>query len=285
MHFFKKMLTTISTLFLLFGFIAPSASAATLYNGPLFTISPDSIQSGGATSLILTSETSDTFVTPPAGSFQCNPALPSTCFFPLQSCPVGSTFWYGVYQVVLTLANGTDYLLGSATTSGLANPFAGRYTQNANPNLAFAPSINVTTGDSLDIPIGPGASNFFVGTSSLPNPPENVNPAGPYYWWNHDTDNRENSGFNPTVATGTYLIDVEGEVYCGGTLPLGTYGTTIFYDAHNLAFTVTSTPVTGATRTIGWWQTHLDLLQATWAAYINAHPGGATICGVTIPSA
>jgi hypothetical protein len=48
---------------------------------------------------------------------------------------------------------------------------------------------------------------------------------------------------------------------------------------------VTLSTGVGVTRTQGFWATHLDLLKTTWAAYIAAHPGGATICGVTITTA
>ncbi len=196
--------------------------------------------------------------------------------------------YYQIYQVVVTDPNGNEYMLGSAFTSGLANQYFDTLRFTGSPGGPFAPSINASSTDSGAIPFGQGVGGFFALTSNLANPPVNVNPEGPYYWWtvagNVNGANLrldQNPSINPTSITGTYTYDLEGHVYCASSDGPSTGG--LFFDAR-MEFIVT--PSTGGpTRTIGWWQTHLAFEQSTWAAYIAANPGGATICGMTVTTA
>ena len=271
----KKNILAITALITLLIPAISTATAATYY-GPSFSVTP-SITPGQPISITMTVGSSSTFTAPPAGSALCNIANPSTCFFPLQAC---TTFgYYQINQATITDPNGNAYMLGSSVTSGLANPFIGRFTNS--PGGPFAPAINGSQTDVLTMPFGAGAGGFTM-TSNLPNPPNNVSPEGPYYWWTvagnvHGSDLRldQNPTINPTTTSGTYNADLEGAVYCGSSR--------LFFDA-SMEFIVTP-GIGGPTRTIGWWQTHLAAENATWNAYLASHPGGASICGVTILTA
>lgn len=264
----------------------PVALAQTYY-GPSLSVT-SSVTSGMTVTMSLVTGSGSTFTAPPTGSdVPCNPADPSTCSFPLQSCPTGSFNYYQINQATVTDPNGNEYMLGSATTSGLTNPSIGRFTGSTGnyPTSAFAPAINVSSTDSGSIPFGTAAGDFFALTSNLPNPPNNVNPEGPYYWWTV-TGNANGAGLRldqttiqPTSTVGTYTFDLEGLVFCTGSSP-------IFFDAA-LQFTVfpAPPPSTGVTRTIGFWKTHLAFMEATWSTYIAANPSGASICGLTITTA
>lgn len=216
-----------------------SPALAQPFYGPSLTLSPATVTSGGTVTALLSSGSSATFGAPPAGSNLCNPTTPSTCFFPLQACD-GSLNYYQINQVTVTDPNKNAFLLGSAVTSGMANAYIGspRYT-----SAGFAPSINVSQTDSGSIPFGTGAGGFFALTSSLANPPNNVNPEGPFYWWTvagnaYGSNLRldQNPSINPTSVVGTYSYDIEGQVFCSNTTPL-------FFDA-SMQFTVTAPQVT-----------------------------------------
>ncbi|MDG7001158.1 MAG: hypothetical protein JRN15_18845, partial [Nitrososphaerota archaeon] len=233
---------------------------ATTYYGPSTSISPSTIAPNGTVNAVLSVVSGTTFFAPPSGGALCNPSNPSTCTFPLQSCPALS--FYQINQAVVTLPDGSYFMLGSATTSGLSNPSVGRYTNS--PGGPFAPAINVSSTDVLMVPFGPGVGGFTL-NSNLANPPNNVNPEGPYYWWLNSGGRLDLSGVSPTATSGQYKFDLEGQVFCGSS--------TIFFD-DSLLFTVsppttttTTTTTGGATRTIGFWQTHLALEQSTWASY------------------
>lgn len=268
--------------------LAPLTFGAT-YVGPTFTASPAAATPGTTIDMLLSTSSGSTFVAPPSGSGLCNPADPSTCTFLLQSCPSGNFLYYQVFQTVVTDPSGNQYMLGSATTSGLANP---QLVPPRTTSSGAAPAINVTIGDSGVLPFGTGAGGFFALTSLLSNPPNNVNPEGPYYWWTVAGHNSygpnlrvdQNPQITPTSQSGTYNWDLEGQVYCvGHTGPSGTPTSTLFFDAR-LLFIVTP-GIGGPTRTIGFWQTHLAFLNSTWNAYFAANPGGASICGLTITTA
>lgn len=229
----------------------------------------------------LMSGSGSTFTAPPSGSVLCNLSDPSTCSFTLQSCP--TLTYYQINQATVTDPNGNRYMLGSSTTSGLSNPSIGRYTgSTGNINTFFAPAINVSSTDTGAIPFGTAVGGFYALTSNLANPPNNVNPEGPYYWWTVSGNANgaglrldQNPSITPTSVSGTYKFDLEGLVFCGSSA--------IFFDAL-MEFIVTP-GAPGPTRTIGWWQTHLAFEESTWADYIAANPSGATICGVTITTA
>ena len=189
----------------------------------------------------LSSGSGSSFTAPPAGSSLCNPTDPSTCFFPLQACDGGLNY-YQINQVTVTDPNGNAYLLGSAVTSGLTNPYIAspRYT-----SAGFAPAINVSSTDSGSVPFGTGAGGFFALTSNLSNPPNNVNPEGLYYWWTvagntYGSNLRldQNPSIQPTSTPGTYVYDLEGLGFCG------TFQ--VFFDA-SMQFTVSPSKLASST--------------------------------------
>lgn len=231
--------------------------------------------------MLLAAGTGTTWDSPPSGGQLCDPSNPSTCYVPLQSCPSGTFQYIQIFQTVVTDPHGNDFMLGSAATSGLVNPEIGRYSNS--PGGPFAPAINISSTDHLTLPFGTGVGGFTM-ASNLLNPPNTVSPEGPYYWWTvagseygNNLRLDQNPSIVPTSINGTYEWDLEGQVYCTGL------STPLFFDAM-LQFIVTP-GIGGPTRTIGYWQTHLAAEQTTWAAYIAAHPGGASICGLTVTTA
>ena len=234
---------------------------ATTYYGPSTYISPASVAPGGSVTMYLSSGSGTTVTNPPSGSSVCNPANPSTCIFVPQACTsTDATNYYQIFQATVTDPNNNEYMLGSATTSGLSNPQIGRFTNS--PGGPYAPAINVSLTDSPgSIPFGTGVGNFYALTSNLPNPPNNVNSDGPYYWWTafnspstHNVwgDNLRldtHTNITPTSVSGTYTYDLEGQVLCSGQWT--------FFD-FNMQFTVTAiatpsitTLLSSATITVG----------------------------------
>ncbi len=146
----------------------------------------------------------------------------------------GSCF-YSVHEVTATDPNGNEYMLGSNVTSGLFWPAAFGGSGGGTHVPPQAAALNVTVGDSFTIPFAAGAGGFsFV--SVLGNPPNDVSPAGPYYWWTvagnvYGSNLRldQNPSINPTMIQGTYQVDVEGVVVC----PTGsqTFTTQLFFDS------------------------------------------------------
>jgi len=289
-----------------------SASTGTL-TGPQFQVSPSSITTGGTDNIMLGTSSNlglDTY--PVCGGVNVvNPA--TNCAF--NFCPGGSPYaMYEVHQVQVTAPGGVVYNLGSATQSGLADSFndgVGVRTtgQGYAPSLivssqAFSDSDATVSTTSFSVPFGALGSLFssgFTPTSSTPTSP------GSYFWW-LDSSSQLTSGASPTSASGTYRIDIEGDEGCTNdptcsnpsTFPVVgsvcpeffdivisfSAGTTTTTSSTTTSTTTTTTTTgTGATRTIGFWKTHLSLEQQTWAAYIAANPGGATICGLTITTA
>ncbi len=228
----KTLLSAIG-LIVLAGMVGSPAYATTYY-GPSFQVTPASISPGGTANIILSTGSNTSFVAPPAGStHSCLPG--QVCVYPLQACTNPSAFYFSVHQITVTDANNNEYMLGSATTSGMAWPAgfggpAGQTTANG-----FADALNGTIGDSFSLPFGPGAGGFSF-TSLLGNPPNNVSPAGPYYWWTvagnvNGADLRldQHPTINPTAVAGAYDVDIEGTVVCGSTDITETV--TLFFDA------------------------------------------------------
>lgn len=228
----KALLSAIG-LVTLVGMVA-SPVYATTYYGPSFGTTPGAIPPGGTANIVLSTGSNTSFVAPPSGSTHgCTPG--TVCVYPLQACTNPSAFYFSVHQITVKDPNNNDYMLGSATTSGMAWPVifggpVGQTTANG-----FADALNVTIGDSFSIPFGPGAGGFSF-TSLLGNPPNNVSPAGPYYWWTvagnvNGADLRldQHPTINPTAVSGVYQFDVEGTVVCSGSDI--TVTSTLFFDA------------------------------------------------------
>jgi hypothetical protein len=214
-----------------------TSSFATTYYGPSFSFYPSHIPPGGTVNIVITTVSANYFVQPPSGSD--NPCQPGqVCAFPLQSCVNASEFYYSIHEVTVTDPNGNEYMLGSSTTSGLAWPtdLGGPANDYQTIKNGFADALNVTVGDNYTLPFGPAAGGYTY-TSVLPNPPNDVTPAGPYYWWTVQGNANGNNlrldqhpNINPTSVSGTYTVDIEGEVECGP----GAYqslGVLIFFDA------------------------------------------------------
>jgi hypothetical protein len=149
--------------------------------------------------------------------------LPTGCF-------------YSIHEVTVTDPDGNGYMLGSATTSGMYFP-----TSLGGSGTGSADALNVTVGDTFVIPFAAGAGGFSF-TSVLGNPPNDVSPAGPYYWWtiagNTYGSNLRldlNPSIIPTQIQGTYTVDVEGAVACpSGSTP---FTSTLFFDAASVVTT------------------------------------------------
>ena len=209
----------------------PVAALATTYYGPSF-VTPTGIAPGGTINITLTTTSSGSFVALPQGS---DSPCSGTCNYPQQVWTAPTGCFYLVHQVTVTDPNGNQYMLGSATSSGLFWPaaFGGSGSGTSVPPQADA--LNVTVGDSFTIPFSTGAGGFSF-TSVLGNPPNDVSPAGPYYWWTvagnqYGSNLRldQNTGINPTGLSGTYEVDIEGVVAC----PTGstTFTSTLFFDS------------------------------------------------------
>ncbi len=216
-----------------FAFAIPAVASATTYYGPSFTISPHSVPSGTPVTMQLSTASGTTSSAPPSGgSTPCNPLIPWTCTF-LPNC---QTFaYYQFNQVKVTNPNGDVYMLGSNTRPGLDNMLVGRYLSQG-----YGPAINLSATDTGSIPF-PG-SNFYALTSNLANPPNNVNPEGPYSWWTIS-----GSSSPSTTVVGTYEFDLEGLVfYSGGGCP----SSPLFFDApmfFNVTTVFTPSLVTSST--------------------------------------
>jgi hypothetical protein len=216
--------------------LAVHAAQAPAYYGPSFVV-PVSVSLGGIINITLTTGSGNSVVPLPQGS---SPPCSGTCIYPQQdwnsSAPgaPGNCF-YSINEVAVTDPSGDEYMLGSNVTSGLYWPsdFGGGGGGTHVPPQAAA--LNLTVGDMFTIPFGSGAGNLsFV--SVLGNPPNDVSPAGPYYWWTvasnvYGSNVRldQNSSINPTIIMGTYTLDIQGVVAC----PAGseTFGTTLFFDS------------------------------------------------------
>jgi hypothetical protein len=206
----------------LLAIIASPVAAAATYYGPRFVL-PPSISPGSTINIVVTTVASSTFVAPPTGSQLCPGGV---CDYPLQACTsapppyTNPPFYYLIHQVTVTDPKGNSYMLGSATTSGLYWPASLGGSGSGTHVPPQADALNVTVGDSFTIPFGQGAGGFSF-TSLLGNPPNDVSPAGPYYWWTvsgnqYGSNLRldQNPNINPTTIQGKYIVDIEGVVVC-----------------------------------------------------------------------
>lgn len=246
-----RMTSTMLRLALIFSAVALALSFAvpvyaTTYYGPSFT-TPIAIPPGANINIVLTTGSCSTpgcYVALPQGSNA--PCTTGTCTYPQQSCTNPSEFYYSVHEVTVTDPNGNEYMLGSATTSGLYWPASLGGSGGGTSVPPQADALNVTVGDSFNLVFGTGAGGQSF-TSVLGNPPNDVSPAGPYYWWTvagntYGSNLRldQNPSITPTMAHGAYQIDIEGVVVCNGVV--GQSGTVeLFFDAG----TVVTTPEFG----------------------------------------
>jgi hypothetical protein len=208
-------------------FALPAVSAAGYY-GPSFT-TPTAIAPGGVINIGLSTIDASYFVSPPSGSGAA--CTSGVCSYPLEACPDTGSFYFSIHEISVTDPNGNQYMLGSAHTSGLFWPAAlggpaetGPGSYPSSPSTAPYPpadALNITVGDSFTLPFGAGLGGFTF-ASSLGNPPNDVSPAGPYYWWTVEGNTYganlrldQNPSINPTLTHGSYVVDIEGESVCG----------------------------------------------------------------------
>src|SRR5579863_9840323 len=154
------MKTRTLSLFALIGLVAVYAAPAyaTTYFGPSFSVS--STAPGGNVYITVSTNSSNTFVSPPQGSgAQCQSG--QQCSFPLQACTNSSSFYYSIHEITIADANGNGYMLGSSATSGLywpaslGGPAAGPNTLPLSDGLGNqGDALNVTTGDTFVLPFG-----------------------------------------------------------------------------------------------------------------------------------
>jgi hypothetical protein len=236
------MKTRMLSLLAIIGLVAIYATPAyaTTYFGPSFAVT--STSPGGNVYITVSTNSSNTFVSPPEGSgAQCQTG--QQCNFPLQACTNSSTFYYSIHSITISDAVGNTYMLGSSVTSGMYWPASlGGQAPGPNTNSlssgtgSLGDALNVTTGDSFVLPFGPGAGGFTF-TTSLTSPPQTHTPEGPYYWWTvagnqYGSNLRldQNPQINPTLTPGTYVADIEGVVICG-TGVFFDQGIQVFFDS------------------------------------------------------
>jgi len=216
----------------------PAAFAT--YYGPSITV-PTAISPGANININLATVASSTFVTPPAGSGP--PCTSGLCAYPLQSCTNPSAFYVAIHEITVTDPKGNQYMLGSATTSGVYWPAnQGGGGSNNGPAAGQANELNITTSQSDLLTFGTGAT----GPSGASYASENyhtkapftatADTAGPYYWWtvagnSYGSNLRldQHSSITPTMTHGTYVLDVEGVAVCGITTTAIHY--IVFFDA------------------------------------------------------
>lgn len=228
----------------LLALLAVPAAAAAAYYGPSFS-TPATISPGGTINIVLATGSGGSVVALPQGS--SSPCV-GTCVYPQGGWTVATGCFYLVHEVTVTDPNGNEFMLGSLATSGLYWPSSLGGSGSGTSVPPQADALNVTVGDSFTIPFGLGAGGFSF-TSVLGNPPNDVSPAGPYYWYvavlgpgnpNGYALGLVPSSLNPTLIHGMYYVDVEGAVACpssaGGTTSTP-FTSTLFFDAGSVVTT------------------------------------------------
>lgn len=217
-----------------FGFGLPVVSAQ--YYGPSFTL-PTAISPGSNIPIVLTTASSSTFVAPPSGSGASCTA--GTCSYPLQACPDPAAFYISIHSVTVTDPSGNEYMLGSATTSGLYWPAnQGGGGSNNGPATGQANELNITGTQSDTLIFGTGAGGqSFSSEDYVTSAPFTAvsDSAGAYYWWtvagNSNGANLrldQNTGIMPTEPHGQYTVDIEGVAVCGTSTTVVNF--VVFFD-------------------------------------------------------
>lgn len=249
-------LTVVLAAIAIVAMIAAPAAGATTFYGPSFQVTPSSITPGETVDIVLTTASSSTYGCVPGGgsiatgcdnAADCDGAS-ATCYFTIQQCNSTDPLqFYLIHQIYVTAPNGESYYLGGATGYSLSWPiaFGGQPGDNTVASK-LGPAINVSATDSFTIPFGEDVGGFTL-TSSLGNPPNNVNPEGPYYWYAIHASTPIASNVNPTTSAGTYEVDIEGAAACGTTvtqfaIPAVFFDGRITFDTPQFA---TAVPVAG----------------------------------------
>lgn len=222
--------------------MAVPAVAATTYYGPSLTVSSTTVTAGQTENIMISTTSASTFDYPPAGGSNGEVTCAgngTSCTFTLQAC---TTFGYtSIHTVSVTDPNDNVYYLGGVTTYGLSWPVAFGGLPADNTAHGLGPAINVSQTDSFTIPFGEGVGGFTLNTS-LTNPPNNLNPEGPYYWYAEHANSPISSSLNPTSAAGVYKIEIEGVVVCGNSVTPFSVSPVFFDSSYRFTATTTSTP-------------------------------------------
>lgn len=229
--------------------LVPGAAFATHY-GEQFNL-PASIAAGSPIDITLTTGTGAVVSQPQGSSPLCTPSgTPTHCGpYPITGWTSATACFYSVHEIAVKDPNGNVYVLGSAHTSGLYWPpsLGGpksppELSPSSSSTKPFPPAdaLNVTGGDTFTVPFAQGAGGFSF-TSVLGNPPNNVSPEGPYYWWTAKPNvhgiglrlDTTGSSINPTSVPSTpghpYVVDIEGVDACPSSkVPVSHF---LFFDA------------------------------------------------------
>jgi hypothetical protein len=235
-----------------------AAASATTFEGPNLA---GNITVGGTAHimLMLSVGTGSTISSSPYCPFSS-----STCSFnvcPSTSNPSvmgGAQFeFYGIRQVFVTTPSGDQYQLGSSSRIFLADSST---TDGIGPVPmspgGYAPMLTLGADDSFSLPFGPSlayplsftsvdSGTWFPALSAY-----TVNPETGYYWWRTAIGGvgipNQLISTNPTPAptgqSGTYQMDIEGNVFCsnGTTVP---FTIDNFFDIGHLVFNTPQFPV------------------------------------------
>ena len=229
-----RTVLVITAIALMMSFALPAVSATTYYGPSLGA--PVSIAPGNPIDIAMSVGSGTTIVPLPQGS---SSSCVGTCVYPQQAWTSPTGCFTFVHQVTVTDPSGDQFMLGSSTTSGLNWPSSLGGGGSGTSYPPQAPAINFTSGDTFTLPFGSGPEGYTF-TSVLSNPPNNVAPEGPYYWWVSVVGSGNPNGltagarldtisYNPTLIHGTYEVDIEGAVAC----PTGstTFTTNLFFDS------------------------------------------------------
>ena len=216
---------------------AATSVSATTFLGPSF--SAGNITVGGTARIQLSVGSGSTITSYPF----CSTPNVSTCNFNL--CPAtsspgvlgGAQFeFYGIRQMFVTTPNGDEYQLGSASRVFLADSSTsdGIGPVPMSPG-GYAPMLTLGKDDSFTVPFGPSLADprRFTSVDSGTWLPAlsayTTNPEAGYFWWRtmiggvNIPDQLVSSNPNPapTGQSGSYHLDIEGNVFCsnGTTVP------------------------------------------------------------------
>lgn len=216
------------------------------YYGPSFG-APVGIAPGNPIPITLSTGSGSTIVQLPSGS---NSPCTGSCTYPQQAWTSQNSCFISIHKVAVTDPSGDEFLLGSASSSGLYWPtqFGGSGSGTSVPPQAVP--IDIGVGDTFVVPFGSGTEGYtFTSTAlALPTGPTTLtapfysyNAQGPYYWWigtlapgnpnGYSLGRLDTSGINPTMLHGTYAVDIEGVVNCGTPGTFTTFTDQLFFDA------------------------------------------------------
>jgi hypothetical protein len=202
----KSVLLLLSGLVVLLLVGAVPASAAS-QTGPVATVTPASIVTGGTVTITLTAGTTT-----------------GTDY----SCASSEFLYYNITEISVNTPSGDSWQLGSATQSGFLHSNEGGNAQQ----------IKVLSGDTFVIPYGPTAYPITISGNAYYwwlNEVAGIGTKAP--------GDRLDSGFPhqagdpyPTTESGTYVLDISGNTYCNEGSQAQPFKVALWFD---LPFNVT----------------------------------------------